>query len=104
MMKGKYFLLGLGLGIASTYLLKDQITPKSISSDKALELVKKAFKAKGPIDGSWIYTVPETFSIDPLSYDVFKAGISRTVNDQLEQYEAFIDINTGTIIHVEQVS
>ena len=55
MMKGKYFLLGLGLGIVSTYLLKDQIKPKSISSDKALELVKKAFKAKGPIDGSWVY-------------------------------------------------
>lgn len=103
-MKGKYFFLGLGLGIASTYLLKDQIKPMSISSDKALELVKKAFKAKGPIDGSWIYTHPETYSNEHLSYEVFKAGVSRTVNNQLEQYEAFVDTKTGTIVHVEQIS
>ncbi|MGM7720806.1 PepSY domain-containing protein [Metabacillus sp. Hm71] len=103
-MKGKYFLLGLGLGIASTYLLSNQLKPMSISSDKALELVKKAFKEKGPIDGSWIYTIPETFSNEHLSYQVFKTGISRTVNDQLEQYEAFIDTKTGAIVHVEKIA
>jgi predicted small secreted protein len=103
-MKGKYFLLGLGIGIASTFLLNDQIKQKSISSDKALELVKKAFKEKGPIDGSWIYTVPETFSNDHITYKVFKTGVSRTVNDHLEQYEAFVDAKTGTIVHVEQIA
>lgn len=103
-MKGKYFLLGLGLGIAGTYLLKDQIKPFKISSDKALEIVKKAFKEKGPIDGSWIYTVPETFSTEHVSYEVYKAGVSRTVEEKLEQYEAFVDTNTGTIVHVEQIS
>lgn len=103
-MKGKYFILGFGLGIATTYLLKDQIKPMSISSDKALELVKKAFKEKGPIDGSWIYTVPETFSNKHLTYEVYKAGISRTINAQLEQYEAFVDAKTGTIVHVEQIA
>jgi predicted small secreted protein len=103
-MKGKYFLLGLGIGIATTYLLNDQIKPKSISSDKALELVKKAFKEKGPIDGSWIYTVPETFSNDHITYEVFKTGVSRTVNDHLEQYEAFVDAKTGTIVHVKQIA
>ncbi|MGM0874955.1 MAG: PepSY domain-containing protein [Bacillota bacterium] len=103
-MKGKYFLLGFGLGIATTYLLKDQIKPMSISSDKALVLVKKAFKEKGPIDGSWIYTVPETFSNEHLTYEVFKAGVSRTVNDQLEQYEAFVDTKSGTIVHVEKIA
>ncbi|MBO1513196.1 PepSY domain-containing protein [Metabacillus bambusae] len=103
-MKGKYFLLGLGIGIATTYLLKDQIILKSISSDKALELVKKAFKEKGPIDGSWIYSVPETFSNGHVTYEVFKTGVSRTVNDHLEQYEAFVDAKTGTIVHVEQIA
>jgi predicted small secreted protein len=103
-MKGKYFLLGLGIGIATTYLLNDQIKQKSISSDKALELVKNAFKEKGPIDGSWIYTVPETFSNDIITYEVFKTGVSRTVNDHLEQYEAFVDAKTGTIVHIEQIA
>lgn len=102
-MKTRYFLLGLGLGIVGTYLIKDQIKPIKISSDKALEIVKKAFKEKGPIDGSWIYTVPETFSNEHLSYDVYKAGISRTVEDQLEQYEAFVDTNSGTIVHVDRI-
>ncbi|KKI91639.1 hypothetical protein WQ54_13510 [Bacillus sp. SA1-12] len=103
-MKGKYFLLGLGLGIASTYLLSSQLKQCPISSDRALELVKKAFKEKGPIDGSWIYTIPETFSNDHLSYQVYKTGISRTVNDHLEQYEAFVDTKTGAIVHVEKIA
>ncbi|WP_273130689.1 PepSY domain-containing protein [Metabacillus sp. HB246100] len=103
-MKGKYFLLGLSLGIAGTYLLNNQVKPAKISSDKALEIVKKAFKEKGPIDGSWIYTVPETFANDYVSYEVYKAGVSRTVDEVLEQYEAFIDIHSGTIVHVEKLS
>ncbi|MCM3162783.1 PepSY domain-containing protein [Metabacillus litoralis] len=103
-MKSKYFLLGLGLGIAGTYLVKDQLKSSKISSEKALEIVKKAFKEKGPIDGSWIYTVPENFSTDHLSYEVYKAGVSRTVQDQLEQYEAFVDTNSGTIVHVDKIN
>jgi predicted small secreted protein len=101
--KSKYFLLGLGLGIAGTYLLKDQLKSSKISSERALEIVKKAFKEKGSIDGSWIYTVPETHSTDHLSYEVYKAGVSRTVQDQLEQYEAFVDTNSGAIVHVEKI-
>lgn len=103
-MKSKYFLLGLGLGIAGTYLVKDQLKSSKISSEKALEIVKKAFKEKGPIDGSWIYTVPKNFSTDHLSYEVYKAGVSRTVQDQLEQYEAFVDTNSGTIVHVDKIN
>ncbi|WP_226528479.1 PepSY domain-containing protein [Metabacillus niabensis] len=102
-MKTRYFLLGLGIGIVGTYFMKDQIMPHNISSDKALEIVKKAFKEKGPIDGSWIYTVPETFSNEHLSYDVYKAGISRSVDHHLEQYEAFVDTKTGTIVHVDRI-
>ena len=103
-MKARYFLVGLGLGIVGTYLLKDQIKPLKISSDKALEIVKRAFKEKGPIDGSWIYTVPETFSNEHLSYDVYKTGISRSVDDHLEQYEAFVDTTTGTIVYVDRIN
>ncbi|PMC36992.1 hypothetical protein CJ195_13110 [Bacillus sp. UMB0899] len=103
-MKARYFLLGLGIGIVGTYFLKDQIKPLKVSSDKALAIVKEAFKEKGPIDGSWIYTVPETFSSEHLSYEVYKAGISRSVDDQLEQYEAFVDTTTGTIVHVDRIN
>ncbi len=103
-MKTRYFFWGLGLGIIGTYFLKDQLKPLKISSDKALDIVKKAFKEKGPIDGSWIYTVPETFSNEHLSYEIYKAGISRSVDNQLEQYEAFVDTTTGTIVHVERIS
>lgn len=103
-MKGKYFLLGLGIGMASIYLLKDQIIPTSISSEKALEIVKRAFKEKGPIEGSWIYTNPLPFSTDYLTYEVYKTGISRSVNDRLEQYEAYVDRKTGSIVYVSQIN
>lgn len=84
--------------------MKEQIMPLKISSDKALEIVKKAFKEKGPIDGSWIHTEPETYENEHLTYNVYKAGISRTVENQLEQYEAFVDSHTGAIVHVEQIN
>ncbi|WP_226670191.1 PepSY domain-containing protein [Metabacillus litoralis] len=102
-MKGKYFILGLGLGIASTYLVKKQVERTKISSEKALAIVKKAFKEKGPIDGSWIYTIPESYSNEHLTYEVYKAGISRTIENQLEQYEAYVDVYTGVIVHVEKL-
>lgn len=103
MVKTKYFLLGLGVGITTSFLLKDKIHSMPISSNVALELVKRAFKEKGKIDGSWIYTIPEVFSSEHLTYNVFKAGVSRTVNQQLEQYEVFVDTKTGAIVHVEKI-
>ncbi|MDQ0233592.1 PepSY domain-containing protein [Metabacillus malikii] len=103
-MKGKYFYIGFGLGVATGYLLKDKVMQRAISSEKALNIVKQAFKEKGPIDGSWIYTIPEAYSTEYVTYDVYKAGISRTVDGESEQYEAFVDKNTGLIVHVEQIN
>lgn len=103
-LKGKYFLFGLGIGVATTYILKENIKKHPISSEKALDIVKKAFKQKGPIDGSWIYTIPEKYETAHLTFDVYKAGISRTVDNLCEQYEAYVDTKTGAIIHVEQIA
>lgn len=103
-MKWTKFLLGIGIGITSAYFVNKSINKGLVPAEKALNTVKAAFKEKGPIDGSWIHMVPETFSKFDLDYTVYHGGISRTVNDQLEQYEFYVDANSGTIIDIIQTS
>ncbi len=50
--------LGAGLGICTAVVVKQYVMKPYISSEKALRIVKSAFKQRGPIDGSWIYTRP----------------------------------------------
>lgn len=96
--------IGIGIGLAAAYIFKDQIKPAYISSEKALTVVKNAFKEKGPINGSWIYTVRESYSKSGQTYNIYKAGITRTADSELEQYEAFVDAESGNILHVEQIA
>ncbi|KZZ85710.1 hypothetical protein [Bacillus sp. SJS] len=103
-MKCKGLIAGIGLGFAAAYLLKDQLKSPFISSDKALQLVKQEFKKKGPIEGSWIYTVPEDYSIHESSHKVYKTGITRTIEGSLEQYEAIVHAGTGLLLEVNKVS
>ncbi|MED4401241.1 PepSY domain-containing protein [Metabacillus fastidiosus] len=102
-MKCKDFMIGLGLGITIGYFLKDQLKTTYISSNKALNIVKKAFKERGTIDGSWIFTNVEQYEKNGISYDIYKTGISRTVDDSAEQYETIVDAKTGTILEVNKV-
>ncbi len=55
-MKLRHLLLGAGLGICTAVVVKQYVMKPYISSEKALRIVKSAFKQRGPIDGSWIYT------------------------------------------------
>lgn len=102
-MKYKNFIIGLGLGVTIGYFLKNQLKTTYISSNKALQIAKKAFKERGSIDGSWIFTNVEQYEKNGLSYNIYKAGISRTINDQCEQYETVIDAKTGTILEINKV-
>ncbi|MGD6816915.1 PepSY domain-containing protein [Metabacillus sp. 84] len=103
-MKCKGLLAGIALGFAAAYLLKDQLKSPFISSDKALQLVKKEFRKKGPIEGSWIYTVPEDYSIHDSNHKVYKTGITRTTEGALEQFEAIVHAQTGLLLEVNKVS
>lgn len=103
-MNGRKVLIGIGIGLAAAYLFRDQLKPAYISSEKALTAVKNAFKEKGPINGSWIYTVRESFINQGESYSIYKAGVTRMAGSDLEQYEAFVDATNGNILHVEQIA
>jgi predicted small secreted protein len=97
-------LIGIGIGLAAAYIFRDQLKPAYITSEKALTVVKNAFKEKGPINGSWIYTVRESYTDSGETYSIYKAGITRTADSEFEQYEAFVDAKSGNILHVEQIA
>jgi predicted small secreted protein len=93
------FLIGVGVGFAGAYILKEALNKQMISSEKALTLAKNAFKQSGPISGSWIQTNPEKYKKNDLVYDVYKGGISR----EKEQYEFIIDAYSGTILETRKL-
>ncbi|MTH55631.1 hypothetical protein GKZ89_19745 [Bacillus mangrovi] len=103
-MKLTGLIAGIGIGFGAAYLLRDQLKSPFISSDKALQLVKQEFRKKGPIEGSWIFTVPEDYSINDFNHKVYKTGITRTIEGALEQFEAIVHAQTGLLLEVNKVS
>lgn len=103
-MKWRNFIIGAGLGFAAAYLLRNQLKSSYLSSEKALQIVKKEFKKRGPIDGSWIYTVPEDYTVNDLTHKIYRTGVTRTVEDKLEQYEALVEAETGVLLEINQIA
>lgn len=99
-MKLRHFLIGAGIAIAAAVAVKRYVMTPYISSEKALRIVKSAFKQRGPIDGSWIYTVPEPYTVNGETVIVYKTGITRSCLGKLEQYEVMVDAKTGMIVDV----
>jgi len=100
LMKWQKFLLGLTVGFAGGYLVNRTISSRPLTAEKALQIVKDSFKKSGPIIGSWIHMVPETYNKFDMSYVVYKGGISRKIGDDVNQYEFVVDSKTGTILDV----
>ena len=96
----KTFLIGAGAGAAAGILVSQTVNKKQgISSERALDIAKSAFKKHGPIQGSWIQMKKQPYNKSLLQYEVYIGGISRTGNDDtLEQYEFIIDSKTGAIL------
>nr|WP_152446614.1 PepSY domain-containing protein [Bacillus sp. THAF10] len=102
-MKWKALLIGAGIGAAAALFITEVTKQPSIKPEKALKIAKEAFKKKGPVDGSWIQMVPETILKNELSYSVYRGGISRRIDNVLEQYEFIVDKDTGVILDVNQI-
>ncbi|WP_078379354.1 PepSY domain-containing protein [Sutcliffiella halmapala] len=102
-MKWKSLLLGAGIGIAAAYFFTEASKQQAIKPEKALKIAKDAFKKKGPVDGSWIQMVPETVIKHDITYSVYRGGISRRINNVLEQYEFVVDKKTGVLLDVNQL-
>ncbi|MDQ0215739.1 putative small secreted protein [Oikeobacillus pervagus] len=97
----KTFLAGAVSGAIGALAVQQAISNQmSVSAEKILENVKEAFKKDGAIDGSWIQMKPEEFHKLGLQTTVYRGGISRRVNEKLEQFEFIADAKTGTIMDV----
>lgn len=79
-MKLRHLLLGAGLGICTAVVVKQYVMKPYISSEKALRIVKSAFKRR-PIDGSWIYTQPGNTILTEKRYRYTKPAL----HDQLSE-------------------
>lgn len=103
-MNWKSFLLGLSTGVLTSVAITKCLNDKMyVSPEKALANAKKLFQQSGPIHGSWIYMQVEPYQKGEFTYKVYKGGISRTVNEQLEQYEFVADALTGTILETVKI-
>ncbi|WP_102345242.1 PepSY domain-containing protein [Bacillus sp. Marseille-P3661] len=102
-MKWGQMVLGFSVGLFTGAILSQTIKGQTISSEQALKLVKQAFKEEGPIDGSWIHVIPEAIERNKLKYEVFRGGITRTVNNEVEQYEFLVDAKTGSILELASI-
>lgn len=104
-MNVKDFALGIVTGVAAAVIVKEmsnRIAPYA-NPDNILENIKSEFKKQSPIDGSWIYMKTENYSNGFTEIPVFKGGITRTVEGEVENFEFAADARSGAIVNIEQV-
>jgi predicted small secreted protein len=101
-MKKRDLLIGFSTGIAAGFLIREiahRIEPMK-PAEYVLQGVKQTFKQEGPIDGSWIYLKTEPFKRQAITTDVYRGGISRVREGEIEQFEFFADARTGSVIEL----
>ncbi|WP_088005549.1 hypothetical protein [Indiicoccus explosivorum] len=104
-MKKRDIVIGTAAGAAAGLAVRGLVDrqDKFYSAEEVLKNVKNAFKAEGPIDGSWIVMKPEPFSQYAITSDVYRGGITRQQNGELEQFEFLADARTGSVIEVRKL-
>lgn len=103
-MSWKKIILAASAGAAIGYSIREQLANMPIKPEKALKKVKKTFKKRGAVSGSWIYMKPEEVTYNDIDYTVYRGGITRTIDHVNTQYEFFIDVYTGSIVAVEETN
>ena len=105
-MNVKDFALGVVTGIAAAIVVKE-ISSRAVpyaNPNTILATVKSEFKKQAPIDGSWIYMKIENFNNGFTEIPVFKGGITRTIEGEVENYEFAADARSGAIVNIAQVN
>lgn len=98
-MRKRNLVLAAGIGVAVGYLLTTQLQSEiKVTPEKALSNAKEAFKKNGPISGSWIYMKPEEIEKNGLIFNAYRGGITRNVDGNNNQYEFYVDIETGGVV------
>ncbi|MGY3747408.1 PepSY domain-containing protein [Vagococcus salmoninarum] len=97
--------LGIGTGIvlgglATNWVIKRQ----TVSPDKVLAKVKKAFLAEGPIEGAWIEFTKTPLQKFAIKSQTYTGGITRIEDGEYIQYEFVADSQTGTILDIYRLT
>lgn len=101
-MKLRDFMLGVATGLAAAVIVKEtseKISP-FMSANQVLNSVKTEFKRETPIDGSWIYMKTEDFNNGIVSIPVYRGGITRMANGEMEYFEFAADARSGVIVEL----
>lgn len=96
----KRFLLGAGIGFIAGALLQNGVKKELISPEKALRIVKRKVSEQGVVEGSWIHMIPESYEKQFLQYEVYRGGISATIEGEFFQFDFVVDAETGSIIEL----
>lgn len=104
-MNWKSLIIGIGIGFAGGYAVKEMSAKKaSVSAEKVLESVKNLFNQETSISGSWIYMKPEPYEKGYLHHNVYRGGITRSINGEQEQLEFIADAHTGALLDIYSLS
>jgi len=98
------FMLGVTTGLAAAVIIKEaseRIQPY-MNPNQILENIKEEFRKESPIDGSWIYMKPESFHNGITTVPVYRGGISRVVDGQVENFEFAADARSGVIVELKK--
>ena len=104
-MNMKDFALGVVTGVSAAIIVKEvseRVSPFT-SPNSILNNIKEEFRKHAPIDGSWIYMKTETFNNGFTETPVYRGGISRTIEGEVENYEFAADARSGAILEIKQV-
>lgn len=105
-MKLRDFMLGVVTGLAAAVIINEvteKVSPYK-SANEILENIKADFKKDSPIDGSWIYMKIENYSNGFTEVPVYRGGISRLKDGEMETYEFAADARTGAVVDLQLVS
>lgn len=104
-MKLRDFLVGVATGLAAAVIIKEtseRISPY-VPANYVLHNIKEQFKKEAPIDGSWIFMKTEDFYNGISTFPVYRGGISRVINGEVESFEFAADARTGVVVELKKV-
>ncbi|MEO4051893.1 hypothetical protein [Solibacillus sp. CAU 1738] len=104
-MKLRDFAMGVVTGLAAAVIIKEvseRVDPY-MSSNEVLTNIKNEFKKESPIDGSWIFMKTEDYNNGFTQAPVYRGGISRIMNGEMETFEFAADARTGFILEINKV-
>ncbi|MEG0472194.1 MAG: hypothetical protein RR588_07640 [Solibacillus sp.] len=104
-MKMKDFALGVVTGLAAAVIIKEmseRVSPY-LSPNNILTTIKDEFKKQAPIDGSWIYMKTEQYSNGYTETPVYRGGISRMMDGEMENFEFAADARSGAVVELKKV-